>query len=119
MLVSFVSISQTTIADDLRPNPEKEKKFGVYLAMIHGGLENIEKWKQENTLLYYKELWYYCESFYVKRNYYDTGETMNDAMIDIGRFERNRKIDTEAIVTIPGFRDVLVLLPTNKLIYKP
>lgn len=44
---------------------------------------------------------------------------MNEEAIDITRFESNRKQNEEATVIIPGFKDVIVLLPTNKLIYKP
>lgn len=89
------------------------------MSLLHGGMANIENWKKENTLQYYKELWYYCESFYVRRNYYASGEVLNEEIIDIARFENNRKADSEAIVILPGFKDVIVLLPATKLIYKP
>lgn len=105
--------------DPLTPNPEKEKKFLPYLAVKHGGMPTIETWKNNNTVLYYKELWYYCESFYVKRNYLSTGVTLDESIIDISRFEAERKQNEEAIVVLPGFKDVLVLLPSNQLIYKP
>ncbi len=105
--------------DLMKPNPEKEKKFLPYLAVRYGGIENIETWKKNNRLLYFKELWYYCESFYVLRNYSTEGITLDEGAIDITRFESNRKENEEAIVVLPGFKDVLVLLPNNKLIYKP
>jgi hypothetical protein len=64
-------------------------------------------------------MWYFSESFYIKRNYSNDGVAMNEEAIDISRFESNRKQNEEAIVIIPGFKDVIVLLPTTKLIYKP
>ena len=47
------------------------------------------------------------------------GVVSHEEAIDISRFESNRKQNEEAIVIIPGFKDVIVLLPTTKLIYKP
>ncbi len=70
-------------------------------------------------MLYAKEMWYYTESFYVKRNYNNEGITLDESIIDISRFESQRKENEEAIVTLPGFKDVIVLIPNNKLIYKP
>lgn len=93
--------------------------FLPYLAVRYGGMIGIEEWKKNNRLLYFKELWYYCESFYVRRNYLSEGISMDEGMIDITRFESQRKENEEAIVVLPGFKDVLVLLPNNKLIYKP
>ena len=104
---------------ELKPNPEKEAKFLPYLAVRHGGMQATEEWKKNNTVQYYRELWYYCESFYVKRGHFSEGVTLNEEIIDISRFESSRMENQEAIVELPGFKDVLVLLPANKLIYKP
>lgn len=105
--------------DLLKPDPAKEAMFLPYLAVRHGGMEAIEEWKSKNTYKYYQELWYYSESFYVKRNHLSEGITLNEANIDISRFESERKTNEEAILVLPGFKDALVLLPANKLIYKP
>jgi hypothetical protein len=113
------SEAQITSPNDLKPNAEKEKKFLPYVAILHGGIEKLEAWKQENTYQYFKELWYYTESFYISRNYLKEGLVLNEEIIDISRFEFNRKQSEESIVIIPGFKDVLVLYPSNKLIYKP
>lgn len=111
---------ENTISPELlKPNPEKEKQFLPYLAVRHGGLETIETWKNNNTYQYYKELWYYCESFYIKRNHFDKGAVLDESIIDISRFEYLRKDNEEAIVTLNGYKDVIVLLPSAKLIYKP
>ncbi|MBL7933955.1 MAG: hypothetical protein JNL60_18770 [Bacteroidia bacterium] len=103
----------------LKPNPEKEAMYLPYLAVRHGGPASLQEWKKSNTVQYYKELWYYCESFYIKRDHLQQGVTMDASMIDISRFESSRKQAEEAIVVLPGFKDVLVLLPSNQLIYKP
>ena len=113
------SEAQITSPNDLKPNAEKEKKFLPYVAILHGGIEKLEAWKQENTYQYFKELWYYTESFYISRNYLKEGLVLNEEIIDISRFEFNRKQSEESIVIIPGFKDVLILYPSNKLIYKP
>jgi hypothetical protein len=113
------SEAQITSPNDLKPNAEKEKKFLPYVAILHGGIEKLEAWKQENTYQYFKELWYYTESFYISRNYLKEGLVLNEEIIDISRFEFNRKQSEESIVIIPGFKDVLILYPSNKLFYKP
>ena len=113
------SEAQITSPNDLKPNAEKEKKFLPYVAILHGGIEKLEAWKQENTYQYFKELWYYTESFYISRNYLKEGLVLNEEIIDISRFEFNSKQSEESIVIIPGFKDVLILYPSNKLIYKP
>jgi hypothetical protein len=121
VIFSFENNAQTNIVEphNLKPDPEKEQMFLPYLAVRHGGLASTEIWKKSNTVQYYKELWYYCESFYVKRNHLKEGVTLNEEIVDISRFEYARKENEEAIVVLPGFRDVLVLLPANKLVYKP
>lgn len=121
-IVSFFSVQAQNTAfqtDILKPDPAKEAMFLPYLAVRHGGMEAIEEWKSKNTYKYYQELWYYCESFYVKRNHLSEGISLTEAHIDISRFESERKSTEEAILVLPGFRDALVLLPIDKLIYKP
>ena len=116
---SVFSFSQSAGIENFTPDPVKEKKFLPYLAVHHGGMQAIDTWKQSNTIQYYKELWYYTESFYIKRNHLGSGITLDESIIDISRFEHHRKSDQEEIVVLPGFKDALVLLPANKLIYKP
>ena len=84
-----------------------------------GTPQDFKSWKSENKILYRKEIWYYSESFYIKRNASVTGTSIDASQIDISRFESNRKLNEESIVIIDGFKDAIVLLPTNKLIYKP
>ena len=105
--------------DVLKPNPGKEVQFLPYLAVRHGGMSEIETWKKQNTIKYYQELWYYTESFYIKRNHLSDGYTLDESILDISRFESQRKLDEEVTVILPGFKDVLILIPGNKLIYKP
>lgn len=110
--------SQIPDVNILKPNPDKEKKFSPYIEWKHGGKENFPAWKAANTIQYYKELWYYAESFYVKRNYFSEGVELNEEIIDISRFENQRKENEETIVELGGYKDVIVLLPANKLIYR-
>lgn len=98
---------------------ENEKKFTPYMMFRHGGPDGVAEFKKTNPQLYAKELWYYAESFYVKRDHLAQGVTLDESIIDISRFENQRQANQEAIVMLPGFKDVLVLLPTNQLIYKP
>jgi hypothetical protein len=112
----FTQIGGTS---EFKPDPVKEAKFLPYLAVRHGGMPAIEEWKKNNTVQYYKELWYYTESFYIRRNYVSQGTVLDESLIDISRYESNRKENEEAIVTFPGSRDALILLPARDLIYKP
>jgi hypothetical protein len=115
---TFAQLSGPNI-DTYKPDPKKEAMYLTYLAVRHGGIADIEKWKQSNTVLYYKELWYYSESFSVKRNYLAEGVKMDEAGIDISRYENSRKENEEVVLILPGYKDVLVLLPSNRLIFKP
>lgn len=99
--------------------PTKEEKFSKYIESNHGMNQNFSTWKKENKFLYIKEFWYYAESFYIKRNVNAEGISMDESQIDISRFETNRKQTEESTINIDGFKDVIVLLPANKLIYKP
>lgn len=116
ILISLTVASQTT---EIKLDAEKIKKFSPYIHFKHTGYGSFDEWKENNKLLYTKELWYYSESFYVKRNHLSEGITLNEEIIDITRFESQRNENEEVIVILPGFKDALVLLPGKKLIYKP
>ncbi len=120
-LTSLKAQSNSTLisSEDIKPDPKKEAMFLPYLAARHGGPASLQEWKKDNTLQYYKELWYFCESFHVKRDHLSQGISLDESIIDISRFESSRKATEEAIVVLPGFKDALVLLPTSQLIYKP
>lgn len=118
-ILTVLSASFSAQVNSLELNPEKERKFTPYMLYRHQGSEGLAEFKQKHPHEYLKELWYYSESFYIKRNYFKQGAELDDAIIAINRFEDSRKEDEEAVVILPGFKDVLVLLPNNKLIYKP
>lgn len=115
----LIGISVNAQVHEIKLNPEKVQKFTPFVEFKHGGATGFPEWKANNKLQYTKEMWYYTESFYVKRNHLNEGITLNEEIIDISRFEQHRKQDEEAIVVLPGFKDVLVLIPAKKLIYKP
>jgi hypothetical protein len=119
LLVVMFSQCGFSQVNSLEIKPEKEALFTPFMIPYHGGAEGLAEFKKEKPHDYLKELWYYSESFYVRRNYFESGAVMNESMIDINRFEMNRKDSEEAIVILPGFKDVLVLLPGNQLIFKP
>jgi len=81
--------------------------------------KQFEEFKKNNYTIYRKELWYYSESFYIKRDKFTSGISLDESIIDISRFENQRKQNEEVIIEMPGFKDVLVLLPSNKLMFKP
>jgi hypothetical protein len=128
LLISIlIGISLQSYSQDITPNikdihldQDKVNIFLKYVEFKHsidpGGFEG---WKKDNPELYLKEMWYYTESFYVKRDHFNDGITLNEGSICIPRFESSRKQNEEAMVVLPGFRDVLILMPTNNLIYKP
>lgn len=115
----FISSSSYSQINSLAVSPEKEKKFSIYMLAKHKGFDGLEDFKKYYKYDYLKELWYFSESFYIKNDYFKEGVKIEDSMIDISRFEKLRKWDEESIVILPGFKDVLVLLPVNKLIYLP
>jgi hypothetical protein len=117
LLISLFAYSQQS--REIKLNPEKVKQFTPYMEFKHGGPEGYPIWKENNKMLYAKEMWYYSESFYVKRNYSPEGVPLNEEIIDISRFENYRKPNQEVIVPMPGFKDALVLIPGSQLIYKP
>ncbi len=138
LLLSRISFSQTNLANtptqeitvtqlevpnplnDIKLDAVKVQQFEKYVEFRHSfGPGGFETWKKTNKLLYAQEMWYYSESFYVIRNYFPDGITMDEAMVDVTRCESKRKQNTEGYVKFPGFRDVIVLLPESQLIYKP
>jgi hypothetical protein len=103
---------------DIKLDPVKVEKFLPYLKFKHSSEGDFETWKSNHMLQYTKEMWYFSESFYIKRNYYADGITMDESQIYISRFESQRKENEEAIIQMPGFKDAIVLIPGNKLIHK-
>jgi hypothetical protein len=104
--------------NNIKLDMNKVSKFEKYMEFKHGGPQHYPTWKSNNKIQWTKEAWYYSESFYVKRNYKNEGIVLDESIIDISRFEKYRKENEESIVELPGFKDVIVLLPANKLIYK-
>ena len=99
-------------------NDKKSQKFEPYVRAKHGAGFDFESFKKNNKIEYCKELWYYSQSFYVKKNHNKEGESLDETIIDISRFESYRNNNTESIITLDGFKDAIVLLPTSKLIFK-
>jgi hypothetical protein len=121
ILALFACFLQTAFSqvNSLQISEEKEKSYTPYMYHAHGGPEGVAQFKAEHRYDYLKELWYYAESFYVKRNYLSEGVRLDESGIDISRFESFRKENEEGIVKLPGYCDVLVLLPKNALIFQP
>jgi hypothetical protein len=117
MGMSYLSFSQQI--DEIKLNPERVRMFFPYVEWKHGGAQGFPAWKSSNKMLYAQEMWYYSESFYVKRNVSNEGQVLDESIIDITRLESKRKQDEEVTVNLPGFKDAIVLIPGNKLIYKP
>jgi hypothetical protein len=116
LLFSFFSLSAQT---EIKVPEERELMYRPFLAIHHGGMEGLEEFKHSNPLLYYKELWYYASSFFVKRNCYPEGYSISERYIDISRYEQNRLSDKESFIRMSGSCDAIVLLPSNQLLYKP
>ncbi len=116
LLTSFLGFSQDV--SKFKLNPEKVSMYEVYLAARHGGGEVFEKWKANNKMQYTKEMWYFSESFYIKKNAFADGIMLEPSIIDISRFELERKLNEEAVIQIPGVRDAVVLLPEKDLLHK-
>lgn len=116
VILSFVSYSQNI--NDIKLNSDKVNKFQPYVEVRHGGKAAFNVWKENNKVQYVKEMWYFSESFYVKRNAYNDGIVLDESIIDISRFEIQRKTNEEVMIQLPGFKDAIVLLPASKLIYK-
>jgi hypothetical protein len=121
LFLSFIFLSLRTFAqaNSLEFNPEKEKIYNPFMWGRHSGIDGLADFKKDHPHEYLKELWYYSESFYIRRNYLKEGVEMSEVGLDISRFEYARKENEEAILVLPGYKDALVLLPLNRLIYKP
>ena len=118
MGMSLLSFSQDF--SKIKLDPEKVKKFEIFLIASNGNdIPSFQQWKESNKYDYVKQMWYFSESFYIKRNVKAEGISMDETGLDISRFEKNRKATEEAIVEVPGYKDVIVLLPADKLFYKP
>jgi len=118
LFILLANFSWAQNSSSIKLDPNKVLIFEKYLSFRHsfepGG---FIQWKNNNPELYAKEMWYQSESFYIKRNHLASGLTMNEGMIDVSRFEHLRKEKEEVIVPFAGFKDVMILLPKNKLIY--
>jgi hypothetical protein len=117
MGMSFFGFSQDL--SQIKLDAVKVKMFEPFLAARHGGDQQFQAWKESNKVEYTKKMWYYSESFYIKRNVNAVGIPMDESGIDISRFESERKATEESVISMQGYRDVIVLLPADKLIYKP
>jgi hypothetical protein len=111
--------AQQASLTDFTPDPVKVQMYYPYLVAHHGGAEAVEALKQSDRFLYFRELWYYTESFSIVENYSAQGTSMSADQIDITRFESQRKYDEAVIITIPGFRDAIRLLAGKDLLHKP
>ncbi len=119
ILLSLLSFGSKAQVNSLEISAENEKMYSPYMLQRHQGAEGLADFKKNHPHDYIKELWYYSESFYVKRNYLNSGVALDASIIDISRFENERQESEEQIVVLPGFKDAIVLLPITKLIYKP
>jgi hypothetical protein len=119
LFVPMLSLAQSSPFDPYMVSPQKEQAYLPYLAARHGGPEALLRWKQENRLQYRKELWYFAESFEIKRNHVQDGIVLDAAVIDISRFEHFRLAAADTTIVIPGYRDGLFLQAANKLLHKP
>ena len=121
LFLSFIILTGFTNAqvNSLELDPVKEKMYNPYMLFRHSGSEGLADFKRDHPHDYLKELWYYSESFYVKRDYASEGIALNESLIDITRFEKSRKETEEVFILMPGYKDALVLIPVNKMIYKP
>lgn len=115
--MSYMSFSQQVT--EIKLNPERVKMFTPYVEWKHGGAAGFPAWKNNNKMLYAQEMWYYSESFYVKKNVSNEGQVLDESFIDVSRFEAQRKQNEEVTINLPGFKDAVVLIPGNQLIYKP
>ncbi len=120
LLVFFLSAGcLSSQVNSLIPDAEKERKFSPYMVYNHGGKEGLEDFKKSKPHEYLKELWYYSESFYIKRDHFEKGSSYDESMLDVARYEHLRKEEEETIITLWGYRDVIVLLPSRKLLFNP
>ena len=116
---SFCFVLAEAQVNSLELNAEKEKLFQRYMLARHSGSDGLAEFKRDQPHEYLKELWYYSSSFYIKRDYQKEGVEMNVGAIDISRYEYARKQTEEIVLLLTGYKDALVLLPIDQLIYKP
>jgi hypothetical protein len=134
LFISGLVKSQSVTTDNIslveywnKSGQKDEVKYSKFIQSDHGFETPVFiEWKKENKILYMKEVWYYSESFYIKRNYFPAisndgteNVSMDDSQINISRWESMRDQNKEVEIKINGFKDIIVLLPTSKLIYKP
>lgn len=121
ILLILIGIATSTLlhAQTIEVPQERENMFRIYLSVRHGGLDKLDEFKLKEPEQYYKELWYYCSSFYIKRNHYPEGYAFTEANVDVSRYELYRLPDKEAYVRVGPTCDAIVLLPLNQLLYKP
>ena len=118
-LVFTLAGSAGAQVNPLQISKEKEAMYTPYMYWRHGGKESLEQFKKEQPHEYLKELWYYCESWYVEKDYSATGVPLDLYVVDISRFEQYRKESELFYLVLPGYKDAIVLLPGSQLIYKP
>lgn len=119
LVLSFYAQSFKGQVNSLEIDTATERMYNPYMLWRHSGPEGLAEFKIQDRHNYLKELWYYSRSFYIKRNYFSSGVMLSEANIDVSRYELKRNEEEEVIVVLEGFKDVMVLLPANKLIYKP
>jgi len=120
LIALFMQSNLVGQVSEIKLDPVKVEKFSPYMKYKHSWEEGgFEGWKNNNKLLYTQEMWYYTESFYIKRDHFPDGLVLNEDILDVSRFENQRKQNEEVFIRIVGFKDALVLIPANKLIYKP
>lgn len=118
LLLSCISkINAQVPLNDLGISEEKVKKFYPYIEFMFG-TQSTEEMKKNNPVKYYQELWYHCESFYIKRNYTTNGYELNEELFDVKRYEYLRKENEEVTIQLDGFKDVVVLLPKKDVTAK-
>lgn len=119
-LFTFGITAQNNNTQIIKLDPKKVQMYEKYLAFKKGSVAGgYDAWKASNPEDFTKEMWYQGQSFFIKKDHLSVGEELPEASIDVSRFEQHRKQNEEAIVILPGFKDALVLLPSNKLLYKP
>lgn len=118
-LVFTLAFSAAAQVNPLQISKEKEAMYTPFMYWRHSGKEGLEQFKREHPHDYLKELWYYCESWQVEKDYSTTGVALDLYVVDISRFEHYRKDSEPFYLVLPGYKDAIVLLPANQLIYKP